>query len=495
MSTTTKNNKFKFAGIQMLVSDDKVKNVENAVKLINEAALNGANVISLPECVNCPYSTSVFRQYAEPQGGYTFQKFSEAAKNNKVYLIAGSNPEIDNDKIYNTSFIFGPDGNLIGKHRKIHLFDIDIPGKITFKESETLSPGNELTIVDTEYCKIGVGICYDIRFPELAMIYAKHGCQFLVYPGAFNMTTGPAHWELLSRSRAVDNQLFVATISPARNLNSTYTAWGHSTIVSPWGEVLSTTEHEPTIIYSDIDLSKLDEMRKGIPVYQQKRNDLYNIDDKFKSSNYRYCKNKPYIKSRYCRGVPDAKIRIYDLGKKKASVDEFPFCAHLISLEKEQLSSECLEAGRISCNKYISKMVAKDGFHMRVRVHPWHVLRINKMLSCAGADRLQTGMRGAFGKPMGTVARVDIGQIIFSIRCREMHAAHVIEAFRRSSYKLPGRQKIVISKKWGFTRFEKEEYLKLKADGRVINDGANVKIISNRGTLAKFTDDVIAASN
>lgn len=102
---------------------------------------------------------------------------------------------------------------------------------------------------------------------------------------------------------------------------------------------------------------------------------------------YRYCKNRPYPKSRYCRGVPDAKIRIYDLGRKKALADEFPFCLHLISLEREQISSEALEAARIATNKYITKMGAKDSFHMRVRVHPWHVIRINKMLSCAGADR------------------------------------------------------------------------------------------------------------
>ena len=102
---------------------------------------------------------------------------------------------------------------------------------------------------------------------------------------------------------------------------------------------------------------------------------------------YRYCKNKPYPKSRYCRGVPDAKIRIFDLGRKKAAADEFPFCLHLISLEREQISSEALEAARICCNKYIVKMGAKENFHMRVRVHPWHVIRINKMLSCAGADR------------------------------------------------------------------------------------------------------------
>lgn len=107
----------------------------------------------------------------------------------------------------------------------------------------------------------------------------------------------------------------------------------------------------------------------------------------FFNFSYRYCKNKPYPKSRFCRGVPDPKIRIFDLGKKKAAVDDFPLCVHLVSDEYEQLSSEALEAGRICCNKYLVKNCGKDQFHIRIRLHPFHVIRINKMLSCAGADR------------------------------------------------------------------------------------------------------------
>merc|ERR1711948_98918 len=166
---------------------------------------------------------------------------------------------------------------------------------------------------------------------------------------------------------------------------------------------------------------------------------------------YRYCKNKPYPKSRFCRGVPDPKIRIFDLGRKKAGVDEFPLCVHLVSDELEQIGSEALEAARICCNKYMVKHTAKDQFHIRIRVHPYHVLRINKMLSCAGADRLQTGMRGAFGKPFGKVARVSIGQVVFSVRAKDTAKDHVVEAIRRATFKFPGRMKIFISKKWGFT--------------------------------------------
>jgi len=157
------------------------------------------------------------------------------------------------------------------------------------------------------------------------------------------------------------------------------------------------------------------------------------------SQCYRYCKNKPFPKSRYNRGVPDPKIRIHDCGFKMASWDTFSHCLHIISGEKEQLSSEALEAARIQANKYMVKKCGKEGFHLRCRVHPWHVTRINKMLSCAGADRLQTGMRHAYGKSNGKVARVKIGQELYSIRVKEKDVIHAKEAFRRCKMKFPGR--------------------------------------------------------
>merc|ERR1712011_49616 len=200
----------------------------------------------------------------------------------------------------------------------------------------------------------------------------------------------------------------------------------------------------------------------------------------------RYCKNKPYPKSRFNRGVPDPKIRIFDLGRKKAGVDEFPLCVHLVSDEYEQLSSEALEAGRICANKYLVKNCGKDAFHIRMRVHPFHVLRINKMLSCAGADRLQTGMRGAFGKPQGTVARVKIGQPLMSVRTYDRHKDSVIEALRRTKFKFPGRQKIYISKKWGFTKWNREDYEGMRAEGRLQQDGSHVKYLPEHGPLSKW---------
>jgi len=201
---------------------------------------------------------------------------------------------------------------------------------------------------------------------------------------------------------------------------------------------------------------------------------------------YRYCKNKPYPKSRFCRGVPDPKVRIFDLGRKKARVDEFPLCVHMLSLEWEQISSEALEAARICANKYLVKTCGKDSFHVRIRVHPFHVLRINKMLSCAGADRLQTGMRGAYGKPLGTVARVNIGQVLMSVRAKENHKDNVIEALRRAKFKFPGRQKVVVSRKWGFTKWDVADYEVMRADGRLKPDGVTCQYRPEHGPFKRW---------
>ncbi|XP_032888517.1 omega-amidase NIT2 isoform X2 [Amblyraja radiata] len=269
--------KFRLALIQLMVSPLKANNLNRIGTLVKEAASRGAKIVSLPECFNSPYGTKYFRENAERIPGESTEVLSETAKEFGVYLIGGSIPEKDNGKIYNSCTVFAPDGSMLLKYRKIHLFDIDVPGKITFQESETLSPGNQLCTFDTPYCKVGIGICYDLRFAELAQIYTQKGCQLLVYPAAFNMTTGPAHWELLQKARAVDNQVYVATVSPARNDKSSYVAWGHTTVVNPWGEVVAKAGSEETIIYADIDLKYLSDIRQQIPVLKQKRHDLYTV--------------------------------------------------------------------------------------------------------------------------------------------------------------------------------------------------------------------------
>merc|ERR1712106_1017798 len=201
---------------------------------------------------------------------------------------------------------------------------------------------------------------------------------------------------------------------------------------------------------------------------------------------YRYCKNKPYPKSRFVRSVPDAKIKFYDLGNRRATCDEFPLCVHLGSNEKEQISSNALEASRIAANKYMTSRTSKQGFHLRIRAHPYHVLRINKMLSCAGADRLQTGMRGAFGKAEGLCARVKIGQPLMSIRTKMDRKDHAIEALRRCKFKFPGQQKIIISKKHGFTKLTHEEYTAARENGTVVPDGAYCKYLNENGPFKNW---------
>lgn len=282
---TTQSEKFKFAGIQMTVGADKQQNLERAKMMVQKAAHNGARLVCLPEMFNCPYSNDSFGPYSEniPDGPSTLA-LKEMAHTNGVFLVGGSIPEkvVENNqtKLYNTCLIINPQAQIIGKHRKIHLFDIDVPNQITFKESETLTRGDSMTVVELPWCKIGVGICYDMRFPELAQLMREKGAEFLVYPGAFNTTTGPAHWELLQRSRALDNQVYFSAVSPARNPESTYQAWGHSTVVSPWGDIVSTCDEKETIIEAEIDLEKVRTVRQNIPVLKQKRNDLYELREK-----------------------------------------------------------------------------------------------------------------------------------------------------------------------------------------------------------------------
>ena len=204
------------------------------------------------------------------------------------------------------------------------------------------------------------------------------------------------------------------------------------------------------------------------------------------ASCYRYQKNKPYPKSRFNRGVPDPKLRFYDGGRKKSYWDRFPNTVHLVSKEKEQISSESLEAGRIAANKYMVTRAGKEGFHIRIRVHPWHVVRINKMLSCAGADRLQTGMRHAYGKALCKCARVGIGTILISIRTNPEHVATAQEALRRAKFKFAGRQMVFVSRKYGFTPHVMSDFMRLKKEGKLQADGINVKTLTTRGPLERL---------
>lgn len=266
---------FKLALIQMSVTNVKSENLQNATKLIKQAVDSGAQLIILPECFNSPYSTSCFPKYAEVIHGETSGILSKLSADNKIFLIGGSIPENEDGKIYNTCTVFNPKGELIAKHRKVHLVGINVPGRIRFKEADTLSPGNEFTTFDTPFCKIGVGICYDLRFPELAHVYGEMGCKLLVYPGAFNMATGPSHLEPLLRTRAIDNEVYVALVSASRDESAPYVTWGHSSVISPWGDVIATSEHKETIIYCDVNPDYVDQVREQLPILSQKRRDMY----------------------------------------------------------------------------------------------------------------------------------------------------------------------------------------------------------------------------
>ncbi|CAP73663.1 uncharacterized protein PODANS_2_10240 [Podospora anserina S mat+] len=282
------------ACIQLPSTSTKSDNLSHAATAVSSAVKStSAKIVVLPECFNSPYGTDHFPSYAEPLPADpsnpspdlnpSFLALQNIARDNKVYLIGGSIPELvvesnnNEKKYYNTSLIFSPEGKLLATHRKVHLFDIDIPGGITFTESDILSPGNKLTIVDLpEYGKIAVAICYDIRFPELATIAARKGCFALIYPGAFNLTTGPLHWKLLGQARAVDNQLYVALCSPARDMTEgVYHAYGHSLIVDPMAKVLEEAGEGEQVVSAVLDGDSIEKARKGIPLRDQRRFDVY----------------------------------------------------------------------------------------------------------------------------------------------------------------------------------------------------------------------------
>ncbi|XAR67590.1 Omega-amidase [Bertholletia excelsa] len=272
--------KFKIGLCQLSVTSDKNINLAHARSSIAGAAKQGASLVVLPEMWNCPYSTDYFENFAEDfdhnkDGSPSFSMLSEVSFSHKITLVGGSMPERRDGQLYNTCCVFGPNGKLKAKHSKLHLFDIDIPGDILFKESDTFAAGDQPTIVDTDVGRIGIGICHDIRFPELAMLYQARGADLICYPGAFNMSTGEMLWELEQRAR----RLYVATCSPSRDSVGSYTIWGHSTVVGPFGEIIATSSHEETVVMGEIDYSKIQHRREAMPMERQRRPDVYRFVD------------------------------------------------------------------------------------------------------------------------------------------------------------------------------------------------------------------------
>lgn len=265
--------------IQLLVTGNKSDNLHRAEKMILEAGEKGANIIALPEMFNCPYQQHLFPSLAETEDGETFLFLSKLACKTNTYVIGGSIPERDGGAIYNTSLIFNPQGQLIAKHRKMHLFDIAIPGKIEFYESAVLAPGDKITTFNTTYGNFGAVICYDLRFPEIFRLMIERGIIGSFVPAAFNMTTGSAHWETLFRARAIDNQIFMIGISPARDENAGYVAYGYSLIVDPWGEIIWKAGAGAEVAVVSIETDKVSQIRKNLPLLTHRRLDRYQIKE------------------------------------------------------------------------------------------------------------------------------------------------------------------------------------------------------------------------
>ncbi|XP_071438853.1 omega-amidase NIT2 [Hetaerina americana] len=267
--------------VQSGAKDDKKENLKVAREKIDELVKKKCDIIVLPECFNSPYGTDYFSKYAEEiPNGETCHFLKEMSSKNKIHLVGGSIPERDGQHLYNTSTVWNPEGELICRHRKIHLFDINIPDGIQFQESSILKAGNTITTFAAHNWKFGIGICYDLRFEELARLYRNKGCHVLLYPGAFNWTTGPLHWELLLRGRAVDNQVYVAGVSGAYCPNASYQAWGHSSIVDPLGKVVTKAQHDEAVLCVDLDMSLVTKVRQQIPVFGQRRTDVYETVEK-----------------------------------------------------------------------------------------------------------------------------------------------------------------------------------------------------------------------
>lgn len=266
----------KLAVCQIRTELDQHQTMDKAYRMIAEAAGNGAEIVVLPEMWNCPYSKEYFKKYAALGHHEAASAMSQWAAEFGVLLVGGSGPETEEGRIYNTCFVFDSQGRQIARHRKVHLFDVDLPG-MRFRESSTFTPGEKVTVFDTPFGKMGCAVCFDLRFPELFRAMAVRGAKVIFLPAQFNTTTGPAHWEMSLRMRAVDNELFMVGASAARYEGFNYLCWGHSTVCDPFGQVIAGCDEKEQILYSDIDLDRVDEVRRSLPTFLHLRRDVYTV--------------------------------------------------------------------------------------------------------------------------------------------------------------------------------------------------------------------------
>ena len=257
-------------------------------------------LLMLPEIWNAPYAADRFGDFAEPvpevgsllveEPSPSLAMVARLARRHGVSVVAGSIPERGADgRLYNTATVIDAFGRLRAKHRKLHLFDVDVPGGICFRESDSLTGGDRLTVLDgagdplgTELAEppgLGLLICYDIRFPELGLLMQQQlGAAVIACPAAFNTTTGPRHWHLLMRARAVDTQCFVLACSTARpEVGEGYPSYGHSLVVDPWGSVVAEAGTGEQVLHAQLELTEVALARQAIPTSIQRRHDLYRL--------------------------------------------------------------------------------------------------------------------------------------------------------------------------------------------------------------------------
>jgi predicted amidohydrolase len=265
------------AAVQMNSRGDKTENIQRALELIDRAAGTGARLVALPEVWTYLGAQEGNRENAEPIPGPTISLLAERARRHGIYLHCGSILEIrpGEPKVLNTAVVLNPDGDIIGQYSKIHMFDVTIDGVASYQESATVAPGDEIVTVDIDGVRIGLAICYDLRFPELFRILALRGAEAIILPAAFTMTTGKDHWEVLIRARAIENGVFMIAPGQFGSYEPGKWCYGRSLIVDPWGTVLATAPDDVTVISATLDRSLLRKIRRQVPSLANRMPDRY----------------------------------------------------------------------------------------------------------------------------------------------------------------------------------------------------------------------------
>ena len=264
---------FLAAAVQMSSGPDKAANLEKAGRLVREAAARGARLVVLPEVFLWRGPRKAEGAAGEDVPGPVTNQLGGIARELGIFLQAGSLPErIERDsRCYNTALLFDPRGELVARYRKIHLFDVEIPGQVTARESEARAPGSETVVAETELGRIGLSVCYDLRFPELFRRLAVGGVEIICLPSAFTFPTGAAHWEPLVRARAIENQAYVIAPDQYGTSPNGYRDYGNSMIVDPWGAVLARAGEGEEVIVAPIRLDYLRQVRSELPALRHVR--------------------------------------------------------------------------------------------------------------------------------------------------------------------------------------------------------------------------------